>query len=173
MWMRALPVAVEAGQYALATALLMVVAGLAVVGVAIARGLAAGEAIHAYLWGGLWFVVLWFALMLLFVSGVVVWRRARKRVKRRTLELPDEIRIASLRDTWLSGARSQAPTLAFLAFAALVSPRLACVLAGFSLLGIGLVPVWVYRRFGSSEPLYMVRGPGRRQRQWYVRPTPT
>jgi hypothetical protein len=170
---QALPVAVEAGQSALATALLMVVGGPVVVGVAIARGLAAGKAIHAYLWGGLWFVVLWFALMLLFVSGVVLWRRARKRPKWQTPELPDEIRIAGPRDTWLSVARSQAPPIAFLAFVALVSPRLASVLAGFSLLGIGLVPVWAYRRFGSSKPLYIVRGPGRRQRQWYGRRTLT
>jgi hypothetical protein len=164
------PIAIEASQYALATAVFMVTGGLVVVAAAIARGLPWGSAIHRFLWAGLWFATLWGVLMLLFAGGFWIWRRMRSREKRKTPELPAEIRIGGSRDAWIVVVRSQIVSVAFLTFIALVQPRLAAALAGFSVIGVGLLPFWIYQRSrASAHPAYIVRGPGRRQRQWYVK----
>ena len=161
------PVAFEAGTSALATATLMVTGGLLVVGATIAGGLAWEHAFSTFLWSGLWFAALWFAFVFVWAAGTSAVRRTRKRPKRTTPELPSDIRLAAHRDIWVTVARSQAPTLAFAVFIALVDRKLGAILAGFTLLGGGLVPVWAYWRFNrAGRSAYIVRGPGRRQ--WYA-----
>lgn len=166
------PVAVELGESMLATIALMLLGGLVAVAIAVTRGLGFKSALHVYLWTGLSFTGVFLALIAVIAVPVWAFRRAR-RTTPGPQELPAEIRIASGWSAWAVAARSVRLNVAFIALIALVQPRLGAGLAGFSLLGVTLVPLWAYRRMRSNATRYIVRGPGRWQRRTYVRRRPT
>lgn len=157
-------IAIKWSDYALVTALLALASGLIALGVASTRiGLA--TATHVYTWSGAFYAALFWALMCLFMVGRAAWRSARGLPREPQSELPSDVPVADMRRAAVEMARVQAPLFAFLVLLALASPRLGAALAGFSLAGLALLPIWLIQR--RRPPKYLVRGPKRLQTQWY------